>query len=130
MHNPCVVYWYIDRDFEAILQTCAWLLRRKMHRRRSTSASPEPKDKAAAGEPGDAAAASAGGTPQPSPRGERSEAEEGDEALALTPEETLRDAEDGDVVSPPVSPRGERRSRSGPRSSWEGSNEKAAPRSG
>lgn len=83
-----------------------------MHRRRSTSASPEPKDNAAAGEPGDAAAASAGGTPHPSPRGERSEAEEGDEALALTPEETLRDAEDGDVVSPLVSPRGERRSRS------------------
>ena len=87
--------------------TLALLVCRKVHRRR-TSVSPEPKATATDGLPGDAAAANEAGTPQPSPRGVPSEAEEA-EMQALTPEGTPRDGGDGDTVSPLVSPRGERR---------------------
>ncbi len=85
----------------------ALLVRRKVHRRRA-SVSPEPKAPAGTatdGLQGDAAATGGdeAGTPQASPRGAPSEAEEAE--MQGTP----LDMEDGDTVSPLVSPRGERR---------------------
>ncbi len=112
-HQIWTRYWKIQAQKHSYI-VWARLRRRKVHRRR-TSVSPEPKGAAAAGAAGgeedDAEVADAAGTPQPSPGGERSDAEEGD-ALTLTPEGTPCEAEEGDVVSPLVSPRGERRSRS------------------